>query len=102
MEVLLPYNIKGKITYNSIPIKGVKIELLDNITYSNTNGDFTLKGEYQTLTPLFISMEMFQDISLIPFDSNDNIKSDIGIIEMIPLKTSLEQDIIDNQQLFLF
>jgi hypothetical protein len=93
MGVLKPYNIKGKISYNNEPIQGAEITVNDNKVTSDKNGSFTIKGEYSKIFNLFVYKNNFAQYSTIPFDSDNNIKSDLGVIELSPLITDLNQTI---------
>jgi hypothetical protein len=91
MSITKLYNIKGKISYNNEPIQGAEITIGLNKTVSNKNGSFTIKGEYSEVFNLLIYKSDFAQYVTIPFDSNNNIKSDIGVIELTPLSTDLNQ-----------
>jgi hypothetical protein len=99
MDVLKSYNISGTVVVNNNPLPGVSIESNDNKTYSDVKGRFNIKGTYTEIFPLFFSRENYESKSIISFDSNDNPITDLGIIELIPLKNSLNQNISDNKTL---
>ena len=99
MEILKPYNIKGKISFNNEPISGVKIKIDTNEVFSNADGSFNITGEYSEIFNLIISKKDFAQYTTIPFDSQNNIKSYIGVIELSPLQIDLNQSISKLQSL---
>ena len=93
MEDTKTYNIKGKISYNNEPITGAKVEVNSNVVYSDSSGNFTINGSYIDLFNLIITKSNFATYTYLPFDSNNNIKSDLGVIELVPLQIDLNQQI---------
>ena len=93
MEDTKTYNIKGKISYNNEPITGAKVEINSNVVYSDSSGNFTINGSYIDLFNLIITKSNFATYTYLPFDSNNNIKSDLGVIELVPLQIDLNQQI---------
>ena len=74
-------------------ISGVKLTSKKSTT-SKSNGSFLLKGEINSdekLT-LKITKKNYAALNIIPYFGNGDIKPDLGIITLIPIKKSLEQD----------
>jgi hypothetical protein len=99
MDIPLKYNIKGKVVYNSLPMKGVKIESNNSFTYSNLKGEFKIRGIYTEMFSLQTTFPGFQDLSIIAFDGNQKPKTDVGIVELVTSPLSLEQDILNSNKL---
>ena len=97
MENLKIYDISGIVTYNNNPLPGVSIETNNEKTYSDTKGKFNIKGTYEDAFSLFLNLKNFESKSVIVFDINDLPISDLGIIELKPLKDSLNKSISDNK-----
>jgi len=99
MENLKTYNINGTVVFNNEPVSGAKIKVNNDESFSNSNGVFSITGEYLDIFNLFISKENFATYSLIPFDSQDIVKSDVGVIELSSLKSDLDSNIAKLQSL---
>jgi hypothetical protein len=109
MEIdFIPYSIQGTIVngQSSKPITGAKISVISVTSlkpevYTNNQGIFTLNGETtsEDMISLDISSEGFESQEIIPYNGNNTIKSDIGIIQLSPTQTSLESDKISASQL---
>jgi hypothetical protein len=109
MEIdFIPYSIQGTIVngQSSKPITGAKISVISVTSlkpevYTNNQGTFTLNGETtpEDMISLDISSEGFESQEIIPYNGNNTIKSDIGIIQLSPTQTSLESDKISASQL---
>jgi hypothetical protein len=99
MEDIKSYTIQGKVSYNNEPVSGAKIKVDNNEASSDSNGNFSISGEYSEIFNLFISKENFSPYVSIPFDSQNNIKSNIGVVELSPLKIDLNENISKLQTL---
>jgi len=99
MDDLKSYNIKGKVVFNNQPIGGAKISTDNNEVFSSPTGDFVISGNYSELFNLNIFKENYANYSTLPFDSNDNIKNNIGVIELSPLQLDLNENIKKLQSL---
>jgi hypothetical protein len=109
MEIdFIPYSIQGTIVngQSSKPITGAKISVisitpLKHEVYTNNQGTFILNGETtsEDMISLDISYEGFESQEIIPYNGNNTIKSDIGIIQLSPTQTNLESDKISASQL---
>ena len=93
------FQIKGKVTYNDQPIIGLTVSakennILDEIV-TDANGDFFLKGLYAEPFNVEITdpNKKYATYVTFPFDSNDKIKSDLGVLVMSPLTLGLEENI---------
>lgn len=99
------FTISGKITYNDKPIVGAEISItlgavssqdqnLPTVT-SDSNGNFSISGKYLPEKDFFnviITKEKFSQYTVYPFDSNNIIKSDLGIIVLSPLVVGYEEN----------
>ncbi len=94
MEDIKLYTIQGKVSYNNEPVSGAKIKVDNNEVFSDSNGNFSISGEYSEIFNLFISKENFSTYVSIPFDSQNNIKSNIGVVELSPLKIDLNYSLL--------
>ena len=99
MEPQKPYNIKGVISYNNEPLPGVKITSPDNEAYTTNNGSFKISGEYSEIFSISCFKDGYSIYYLLPFDSQNNIKPDIGVIELSPLTIDSKQSISQLQSL---
>jgi len=101
------FSIKGKVVYNDKPIVGANINItLGSVTSqdqnlstttSGTDGSFTISGKYLPGKDFFnviITNEKFSQYTTYPFDSNSNIKSDLGVIVLSPLVVGYEENAI--------
>jgi len=95
MEDLKQYIITGIVAYNNNPIGGAMVDVNSNIVYTDGAGVFTIQGTYVDIFNLIISKDGYATFSILPFDSNDNIKSNLGVIQLTPLTTDVEQTITD-------
>jgi hypothetical protein len=105
------YTLKGKVTDGTNPLSNVAIEddnknigLDGSITYSNSNGEFTLKGEYLKSKRFNINLSLKDYISKTqsPFTKTSSniltLPPDLGVI-VLP-KASFDQSVvIDNSHL---
>jgi len=99
MEDIKLYTIQGKVSYNNEPVSGAKIKIDNNEVSSNSDGNFFISGEYSEIFNLFISKENFSTYIYTPFDSQNNIKPNIGVVELSPLKIDLNENISKLQTL---
>lgn len=101
-----PFSIQGKIVYNNSPIIGASVGVtlgvtssnspLPNPVTSNTNGEFNVTGEYfegQEFFNLIITKENYSSYVYYPFDSNNNLISDIGIVTLSPLVAAYQENL---------
>jgi hypothetical protein len=95
MEDLKQYKITGIVAYNNNPIGGATVDVNSNIVYTDGAGVFTIQGTYVDIFNLIVSKEGYSTFSTLPFDSNDNIKSNLGVIQLTPLTIDVEQNIIE-------
>jgi len=99
MENIKIYKISGTISFNNESIEGAKIKVNTNEVYSDGDGNFTITGEYTEIFDLIVFKENFALYVTIPFDSQDNVKSNIGVIELSSLANDLNQNISKLQTL---
>jgi hypothetical protein len=111
-ETLKIFSIKGRVVYNDNPIVGAVIsstlgassstqQNLSSVT-SDSLGNFTLTGEYlpgQDFFNLIITADKFSTYTTYPFDSNENIISDLGIIVLSPLVIGYEENFVKDSSL---
>jgi hypothetical protein len=111
-ETLKIFSIKGRVVYNDNPIVGAVIsstlgassstqQNLSSVT-SDSLGNFTLTGEYlpgQDFFNLIITADKFSTYTTYPFDSNENIISDLGVIVLSPLVIGYEENFIKDSSL---
>lgn len=111
-ETLKTFLIKGRVIYNDNPVVGAVIsstlgassstqQNLNSVT-SNSLGNFTLTGEYfpgQDFFNLIIIADKFSTYTTYPFDSNENIISDLGVIVLSPLVIGYEENFIKDSSL---
>ena len=93
------FQIKGKIAYNNEPIIGLKVSakennILDEVI-TDANGNFFLKGIYSEPFNVEITdpNKKYATFITFPFDSNDKIISDLGVLVMSPLILGLGENI---------
>jgi hypothetical protein len=99
MGELKPYKITGRISYNASPVSGAKIQIASTEVFSKPDGYFTISGEYTDIFNLIVYKDGFSTYITLPFDSKNNIKSNVGVIELSPLKSTLDQSIAQLQSL---
>jgi hypothetical protein len=111
-ETLKIFSIKGRVVYNDNPIVGAVIsstlgassstqQNLSSVT-SDSLGNFTLTGEYipgQDFFNLIITADKFSTYTTYPFDSNENIISDLGVIVLSPLVIGYEENFVKDSSL---
>jgi hypothetical protein len=97
--------ISGKVVYNDKPVIGATISTtlgavssqdqnLLTVT-SDTNGNFSISGKYSPGKDFFniiITKEKFSQYTIYPFDSNNNIKLNLGVIVLSPLIVGYEEN----------
>ena len=99
MEPQKPYNIKGVISYNNEPLSGVKITSHDSEVYTMGDGSFRISGAYTDVFNITCFKEGYSIYYLFPFDSQNNIKSNIGVVELSPLTIESNQTLKQLQSL---
>lgn len=99
MEEIKTYKITGKVASNNEPVSGAKIKVDTTEVYSGIDGSFIIEGQYSDVFNLVIYKENFSTHVELPFNSDDTIKNDIGIIELSPLQSALNQNISKLQTL---
>jgi len=97
--------ISGKIVdlNTNEPLIGVKvISPLKKITKTDKNGDFEVKVPKIVNTPLdpkkftiSVSKNKYAPTTIIPYTSNLDTKTNLGIVTLKPLESNLKQEIID-------
>jgi len=100
MSELIKYKIKGKIiTDENIPLPGATIkDTLGNHTISQKTGNFKLMGEYTSgsLFDIDVSAPNYGTNSgITPFNGppNNNIKKNIGVVQLNPIQVDLSDSI---------
>jgi hypothetical protein len=104
-STLNSFSIRGKVVYNDKPIVGATISITlgaltsqdQNLstTTSGADGSFTISGKYfpgKDFFNVIITKEKFSQYTTYPFDSNNNIKSDLGVIVLSPLVVGYEEN----------
>jgi hypothetical protein len=93
------FQIKGKVVYNNEPIIGLKVSakennILDEVI-TDAGGNFFLKGIYSTPFNIEITdpNKKYSTFITFPFDSNNKVISDLGILVMSPLVLGLGENI---------
>ena len=99
MDVQKPYKIKGLISYNNEPLTGVKVSTPDNEVYTSSDGKFIIEGNYSDTFNISFFKEGYSIYYSLPFDSKNNIKSDIGIIELSSLSLDSSKNLTQLQSL---
>jgi hypothetical protein len=97
--------ISGKVVYNDKPITGATISTtlgavssqdqnLLTVT-SDADGNFSISGKYlpgQDFFNVIINKEKFSQYTIYPFDSNNVIKENLGVIVLSPLVIGYEEN----------
>jgi len=104
-STLNSFSIRGKVVYNDKPIVGATISITlgaltsqdQNLstTTSGADGSFTISGKYfpgKDFFNVIITKENFSQYTIYPFDSNNIIQSDLGVIVLSPLVVGYEEN----------
>jgi hypothetical protein len=98
------YSIKGVVVNEQSldPIKGAKVSISPIIfIFTDTNGNFTIEGD----TPESGSLSMivnapgFQFVEPALYKGDNTLKTDLGVIQLQPLVSSLNQEKLASSQL---
>jgi hypothetical protein len=97
--------ISGTVVYNDKPITGATISITlgalasqdQNLstTTSREDGTFAITGNYfpgKDFFNVIITKENFSQYTIYPFDSNNNIKEDLGVVVLSPLVVGYEEN----------
>jgi hypothetical protein len=98
------YVIYGKVIDkpNLTPIIGAKIEDDEGFdSETSNNGEFKLSGAYVEFKTFKISISSkdYTQSSITPFRQDGSLKKDIGVIPLIPLNASVEDEKLEVQEL---
>jgi hypothetical protein len=98
------YSIKGVVVNGQSldPIKGAKVSISPIMfIFTDTNGNFTIEGD----TPESGSLSMivnapgFQFVEPALYKGDNTLKTDLGVIQLQPLVSSLNQEKLASSQL---
>ena len=83
------------------PLVGVGVFYNDNFTQTNINGEFSLIGVkmLEDLIQLSIDFPQYVPQTITPHTGDGDIKSDLGVIKLIPNKTNLKIEKLKSSQL---
>jgi len=88
-----------------LPLSGVKImDILGNSTLTNLKGEFKFKtpiienNNKPSYYPLTISKKGYTQTTEIPYNSINQVKNSLGIIKLIDLQTSVQLEVLQEQQ----
>jgi hypothetical protein len=97
--------ISGTVVYNDKPIAGATISITlgalasqdQNLstTTSEKDGTFAITGNYfpgEDFFNVIITKENFSQYTIYPFDSNNNIKENLGVVVLSPLIIGYEEN----------
>jgi len=98
------YSIKGTVvnSQSQDPIKGAKVSVSPiNFIFTDTNGNFTLDGDIPESGSLSMTINAvgYQFIEPPLYKGDNTLKSDLGILQLQPLVSSLTQEKIKSTQL---
>lgn len=98
------YSIKGTVinSQSQDAIKGVKISSSPiSFAFTDANGDFTISGNTPESGSLSLTINSpgYQFITYSPYKGDNTLKTDIGVIGLQPVVSSLSQDKIKSSQL---
>ena len=104
-STLNDFLISGRIVYNDKPIVGANVNITlgavssqdQNLLTATTDEDgiFTISGKYlpgQDFFNVIITKEKFSQYTIYPFDSNNVIKENLGVIVLSPLVVGYEEN----------
>jgi hypothetical protein len=103
-SIEIGYSIIGTVidsTNNSF-LTGVKIKTsLVNSTKTDNQGNFTIVGKTTTDKPITINVSLkgYNALDINPYTGNNEIKSNLGVIQLTPIQKNLDQDIINSSLL---
>jgi hypothetical protein len=98
------YSIKGTVvnSQSQDPIKGAKVSVSPiNFIFTDTSGNFTLNGDIPESGSLSMTINAvgYQFIAPPLYKGDNTLKSDLGILQLQPLVSSLTQEKIKSTQL---
>jgi hypothetical protein len=98
------YSIKGTIvnSQSQDAIKGAKISSSPtSFAFTDINGDFTLTGDLPESGSISLTINAlgYQFITQSPYKGDNTLKTDIGVIQLQPVVSSLAEDKIKSTQL---
>lgn len=98
------YSIKGTIVneQSQEPIKGAQVKLTPgSIVSTDTEGNFTISGDVPASGSLSMTINAvgYQFIEPPLYKGDNTLKSDLGVLQLQPLVSSLTQDKIKSTQL---
>jgi hypothetical protein len=98
------YSIKGTIVNNQSqdPIKGAKILILpENFIFTDNEGKFTITGDIPESGSLsmIITSPNYQSLEPSLYKGDNTLKTDLGVLQLQPIVSSLTQDKIKSTQL---
>ena len=98
------YSIKGTIvnSQSQDAIKGAKISTSPiSFTFTDVNGDFNITGDLPESGSLSLTINAlgYQFITQSPYKGDNTLKTDVGVIGLQPIISSLAEDKIKSSQL---
>jgi len=98
------YSIKGTVVneQSQTPIKGAKVSVSPiNFVFTDTSGNFTLDGDLPESGSLSMTVNAlgYQFIEPALYKGDNTLKSDLGVLQLQPLVSSLTQEKIKSTQL---
>lgn len=98
------YSIKGTIvnSQSQDAIKGAKISTSPiSFTFTDANGDFNITGDLPESGSLSLTINAlgYQFITQSPYKGDNTLKTDVGVIGLQPVVSSLAEDKIKSSQL---
>lgn len=98
------YSIKGTVvnSQSQDTIKGAKISTSPiSFTFTDTNGDFTITGDLPESGSLSLTINAlgYQFVTQSPYKGDNTLKTDVGVIGLQPVVSSLAEDKIKSSQL---
>lgn len=98
------YTIKGTVIdgQSQSPIKGAKVTISsEKFTSTNSEGDFSISGDLPESGSLSMTVNApgYQFIEPPLYKGDNTLKSDLGVLQLQPFISSLEQDKIKSTQL---
>ena len=98
------YSIKGTIvnSQSQDAIKGAKISVSPILfAFTDANGDFTITGDLLESSSISLNINAlgYQFITQSPYKGDNTLKTDIGVIQLQPVVSSLAEDKIKSSQL---
>ena len=95
---IIKYTIVGKVVDDSLsPISEAIIRQSPTLfVFTDSTGDFTLTGEYDKneIFTLNVSSPLYNQLQITPFNSDNTLKSNVGIIQL----TSINKDLTESIQ----